>query len=323
MALIGVYIGFTGIFEHFDRLNRFVIPQYIMSPRVGVQFGRSRGPFAAAVVNGGALIVSFLASTFVWSSLTGKKRLFMFALAMAPIGITVYFTDTRGVWVGFAMVLRLLALTRTKMSVVGRRAVALAALVYFSGVFSKFSVYEETLFSKRSETVDYRFANYATTWEMFKRNPLFGIGYGNFNRMWRNYFVSDDSGEIRDLADGNNTTFLAILGEMGLIGFTSYFLIFVCAGKMCWTAYFRLRGDNWEFERRFVIVASGALLAFLLMGVTTDVRFHEFFNSALFLLFGLVSNIDDSTAKEGITLQSPLKRQPLGRLLRPVAGTPS
>jgi O-antigen ligase len=296
ITIVGVYLGFTGIFEHFPRLNRYVVPGYIMDSRVGVQFGRARGPFAASVANGGALIFCFLVATSYWASQIGKKKLLTLLFAMGPMALTVYFTDTRGVWVGFGMVLVVLAVTQTRMRPFGRFIVIFALVVYVSGVFSKFSMWEVSLFSRRTETVDYRWANFATNYKMFQKHPVLGIGYGNFVKMWREYFVTDDSGETRDLTDGNNTTFLCILGEEGLVGFVPYFAIFVCAGIICWKGYFRLRDPAWEFERRLVIVAAGTLLAFLLMGITTDVRYHVFYNSALFMILGIVSSLNAGDA---------------------------
>jgi O-antigen ligase len=241
---------------------------------------------------------------------------------MSPIALAIYFTDTRGVWVGFGVTLALMAFTRSRMRKFGLYIVALAAIVYLSGAFSKFSLWEESLFSKRSETVDYRWANYATTYTMFKRNPLFGIGYGNFNRMWRQYFsTTDDSAEIRDLADGNNTTFLAILGEEGLLGFSAYFAIFLCAIKVCRDAFSRLKGENWELERRFVVVAAGSLSAFLFMGITTDVRFHSFFNVSLFLLLGISSSLNASNAQGNESSPSSSENESPRVMLRPLAST--
>jgi O-antigen ligase len=301
IAIIGIYLGFTGIFEHFGR-SQFIFPKYIIDCSVGVQCGRARGPFAASVVNGGALIISFLCATFVWSGRTGLKKALTLFGVMTPIAVTVYFTDTRGVWVGFGGVLAVLAVTKSRMSKLGLYIVLFGAIVYVSGVFSKFSMWEISLFSRRTTTVDYRWANYATTYKMFQSSPLFGIGYGNFTKYWRLYFVTDSDGETRDLADGNNTTFLAILGEEGLVGFSAYFSIFVLGGIGLWKAYWRLRGDQWEFERRFVIVTAGILSAFLLQGITTDVRFHSFFNVALFIFFGISSSLAPG-AQAGGSLQ--------------------
>jgi O-antigen ligase len=288
MTLLGLYLGLTGLFEHWE-ISSLVFPKYILDPRVGAQFGRARGPFAASVTNGGVLIVIFLVATSVWSTVSGLKRYF-YLFVMLSVALTIYFTDTRGIWVAFAGIILLLACTRSSMRKVGLSVVMAGVLVYFSGVFSKFSLYEDTLFARRNQTVDYRYANYETELNMFRLNPVFGIGYGNFNKEWRNYFTHDYA-DVRELNDGNNTTLLCILGEMGLVGICLYMPILGYAVFICVSAYRRLTGEEWAFERRFVIVTAGSLLAFLIMGVTTDLRFHEFFNVALFLFLGIVSSL--------------------------------
>ncbi|HEX4998807.1 MAG TPA: hypothetical protein VFY29_11305, partial [Terriglobia bacterium] len=46
LAAIGVYLGLTGIFEHYS-ISPLVFPKYILDPSVGIQFERARGPFAS------------------------------------------------------------------------------------------------------------------------------------------------------------------------------------------------------------------------------------------------------------------------------------
>jgi O-antigen ligase len=289
LAGIGIYLGITGIFEHYSFTHILVFPKYILDCSVGVQCGRARGPFAAAVVNGGAIIVAFLSAAASWTVMTGAKRTWMF-LGMLIMCVTLYLTQTRGVWLGFALVLGIVFMTRTPMRKLAKGLIAVMILGFITGGASKFSLYQGTLFSKRAETVDYRWANYMVELSMFRDNPIFGIGYGNFTKKWREYFGGAESELTSDLADGNNTTLLGILAEMGLTGITLYIAILAIAWKICFSTYRQLKGEDQDFERTLVVVVLGSLMAFLLMGITTDLRFHEFFNSVLFFMLGTLSN---------------------------------
>lgn len=289
LAGIGIYLGLTGIFERYSFTHILVFPKYILDCSVGVQCGRARGPFAAAVVDGGAIIVAFLAAAASWTVLTGAKRTWMF-LGMIAMCVTVYLTQTRGVWLGFGLALGLALLSRTPMKKLAKGLMAVMILGFITGGASKFSLYQGTLFSKRAETVDYRWANYMVELSMFRDNPIFGIGYGNFTKKWQEYFGGAESELTADLADGNNTTLLGILAEMGLVGISLYVGILASAWLICVSTYRRLKGDDQDFERSVVVVVFGSLMAFLLMGITTDLRFHEFFNSVLFFMLGTLSN---------------------------------
>ncbi|HEX4997501.1 MAG TPA: O-antigen ligase family protein, partial [Terriglobia bacterium] len=237
----------------------------------------------------GALLVCFLALAFRAAVSTGGKRTVYFLLTI-PVCITIYFTDTRSIWLAFAFVLALLAVTRSSMRATAVRVIALAALLFISGVGSKFSFFEQTLFGRRSETVDYRFVNMDTAINMFADNPVFGIGYGNFTRQWRRYFV-DKYDTVPDLTDGNHSTLFGILAELGAIGIVLYSAILLGGLKAVVTLLRSLRDENRSFEKRFVLVTLGIWISFLVIGVTSDLRFHQLLNVVLFLFLGLVTSI--------------------------------
>ena len=154
----------------------------------------------------------------------------------------------------------------------------------------EFSISEKTLFSRRPQTVEYRYANYDTSYNMFAKNSLFGTGYGTFLKEWSKYF-SEGAFEVRELEDGNHSTLLGILAELGILGFVPYLGILVCALWVNLGAYRYLRGDRWSFERRFVVVGLAALEAFFLLGLTSDLRWDQMFDGIVFWLIGIVSSI--------------------------------
>jgi len=309
LAALGVYLGVTSVSEHFG-LNALVFPKYILDPKLGIQFGRSRGPFLDTIGNGGMLLVSFLFLAYLSSSLQGLKRAVTFLLLLLMV-LAIYFTDTRAIWLGLAAITAILLTLRTTM----RKTAAMIACVtlcgFLSGAGSKFSAYQETLFSRRQNTVDYRLENYQITWRMFEKNPVFGIGFGRFREEWSNYFDKVDA-RTRDLVDGNHTTLLGILAELGIVGFAAYVAILACLGIICVTAYRRLDEDSWAFERGFVVIASGAFTSLFVLGLTNDLRSTGIVSVCAFWLVGIASSMHCSyLASKSARSLRPTQRVPV------------
>jgi O-antigen ligase len=305
LMVIGVYLGFTGIFEHYG-ISSLVFPSYIMSPEVGIQFGRARGPFVSSTVNGGILLITFAAACAISSHLEGHKRNIALLLTM-PIVAAIYFTDTRSIWVSFGVILATMAFLQTRLRRPTRIVGSLILLVFLTGVGSKFSFFEKTLFSDRQDTIEYRFSNYATAYNMVKNHPVFGIGWGKFGEDWRDYFVSVDY--VANLEDGNHSTLLGILAELGIVGFLPYVAMLATAFWLCVAAYRRLTEKN-IFERTFVVVAIASLEAFALIGITSDLRFHQLMNVIVFLLVGQMVSLTAAFSQGNTQPQQGYK--PLG-----------
>jgi hypothetical protein len=67
------------------------------------------------------------------------------------------------------------------------QSLAVLLIIAFAFVFrvgSKFSLGGETLFSKRSVTVDYRTVNMAVAYRIGLDHFLFGAGYESFAKLW-------------------------------------------------------------------------------------------------------------------------------------------
>lgn len=288
LAALGVYLSFTAVCEHFG-VRALIFPKYILDPHVGIHFGRSRGPFVDTIGNGGMLLISCLALACISSGFSGVKRFLSFCLVLLAIP-AIYFTETRAVWLGLAAIIATSAVLRTSLRT-GSAFIAAAVFIGFlSGVGSKFSVSENTLFSRRQNTVDYRLDNYQTAWNAFTDNPLFGVGFGKFHLEWSSYFKKADS-RTRGLDDGNHSTPLGILAELGAAGFVPFLSTVVCAFFVCVAAYGRTRNYEYEFERRFVLLALGAIITFVILGLTNDLHSTPVVNATALWLVGIVSTI--------------------------------
>src|SRR6266478_2271034 len=197
---LGAYLAINGVFEHFGP-HALVWPKYILDPQIGVQFERVRGSFASSEALGGALIVTFLFYALYITWVKGKQLYWAYLILVITPGV-IYTTNQRSAWVGFGVCLGCLAIAKTKMKRIARTLIVVGLLVLLSGVATHFSVWDEnTLFSRRPDTVDYRRVNYLTTLAMGMANPIFGVGFGNFLMAWPTYFRPIEGVSIPDLTD--------------------------------------------------------------------------------------------------------------------------
>jgi O-antigen ligase len=288
IVAIGVYLSLTATFEHYD-MSAFIWPKYIADPTVGIQWGRSRGPFPGSNPMGEWLIVVFLATCLLMPSVRTPWRIFLQALV--PLTVAgIYFTDTRSVWLSFAAVLAIAIVRGGKFGVQSRLVVLLLLVTFLVGVGSKFSLNESTLFTRRQNTVDYRISNYMTAINMGVANPATGVGYGNFAATWREYFGNEERQLTNDLTDGNHNTYLGLFAELGFPGLFLYVALLAGLARECITVRRHL-GAKDDFERHFSLCALGVLTVAMIEAIFGDLRFDPTLNTLLFLFLGITASI--------------------------------
>lgn len=295
IVCVGAYLAITAAAEHF-RLTQLVWPKYILDPDVGIQFGRARGPFVSSVTMGEWLIVAFLGVCLVLR--IARARLAKLSLSVLVLAVTaaIYFTDTRSVWASFAMVLGIIALFGGALAWWPRRVVALVVVVFVVGIGAKLSIYEQTLFSRRQSTVDYRVANAKTLFAMGVANPWVGVGYGNFLREYPNYFRGDSLDLTPNLGDGNHNTYLGLFAETGISGFALYVALYICALVECLRARKSLSSTR-EFESAVALVSGCLVCVAIFEAGFSDIRFNPTFNTVVFLFVGTAASAGRSAAE--------------------------
>jgi len=278
---LGAYLAINGMFERFGP-HALVWPQYILDPKVGIQFERTRGSFASSEMLGAALVVTFLFYLLYSTRAEGATR--YWAYMMTPVTmVIIYATNQRAAWVGLALCSGLLALVKTHMRRVARGLVTVGLLVFLSGLASHLSIWEGTL-----QTVRERLVNNLTTLDMGMANPIFGVGYGNFKTEWPKYFHHGVYEDVIDLTDGNHNTFLGLFAEAGLVGLIPYVLILYQMFRVGLRVYRQGEG----FEREFALVFLLAALSYVIGANFSDYRNAQFCNTTIFLLFGAVASIE-------------------------------
>jgi O-antigen ligase len=288
ICFLGIYLAFTGVFEHYKPLHSLVWPGYIMDPSLGSHFERSRGPFMESVAMGRVLTIVFgcwLVLRLEVGPFLRKLAIFSILIAMA----SVYFTNTRGPWVGFALVCVVFLIFRTPV----RRTVCwltvCVAIVAASGLTHKFSIGANNLFLERQSTVTDRMVTWLVSGRMIEANPLFGIGFGRFNVEWRNYYKEFEGFNFTSF-DGSHNTFLTMAAETGLPMFGIYLVMIFFMWRRCLQTYRQL-DPALTFERTFVVMVMGVLLLYVFTGWFSDLRWNALQNTLMFLFLGVVAAV--------------------------------
>ncbi|HUI90885.1 MAG TPA: O-antigen ligase family protein [Chitinivibrionales bacterium] len=216
------------------------------------------------------------------------KTFFFFFIFIATVA--VYYTETRGPWIGFGLALITILIAKTKMRRYAMTLAAVIAVIAVFGVTKKFSLFEGTLFSQRQNTVVEREISYSTTYKIFLSKPVVGIGFGKFKDAWFKYF----SGYTPMDFDGSHNTWLTMLCELGLIGSLFYFsIIFVMLRKTY--SLFRRLDETSSFERNVVLLSLAIAVMYVVTGTFSDLRWSLLQNNVTFLFWGTVEAIKAQT----------------------------
>lgn len=155
-------------------------------------------------------------------------------------GIVISFS--RGAWVGVSLgLLASFAIALRRLWIPVLAFVPIVALVMFSaassvapGVVSDrvasivadsrpFDAASVTITDENFAAVE-RMAHWQTGWEMFKDHPVAGVGPGNYNSEYTEYFVR---AEFRSSQGHAHNFYVHVLAETGLVGLSIYLTLIV------------------------------------------------------------------------------------------------
>lgn len=278
VAMAG-YLALTALFEHYE-IRPLVFPRYILDPSIGIHSDRARGPFGNAAVMGGVLAVLFLTTLFYANNV---RRAWPLGLLLGAIGIGIYFTYTRSAWASFAVSCLTLAVFQKRLRRQVLVASLAAALILVSGVASKFSIGEGTLFSKRQSTVEDRANIMRASLAMIKERPFLGFGYGSFQAS--NYKYFDNAGLI-SAEEGNHNAFSGLMVELGLLGLLPYLATWLFLLRDSWRLARDSRMSN-PFSADVGALAFAVLAGYIAGAQFFDPRFFAFLNCLVFFLAAL------------------------------------
>lgn len=307
LAVFGLYLVVTGLFEATGQWS-LVFPHYIADPKVGLHFGRVRGPMVQAVSCGTYLVTALLCTWYVARSFGRIGWLALGVLAPVYTGV-IFFTLTRSVWLGFAAAVTVLLGVTLSTSwrtlfLAGATAAGLIIAITASDAILGFEREGSAAETRDSASIRTRFAY--VSWKMFEDRPLWGCGFGKFSEAKFPY-LSDRSTKypletLRELDHHN--TFLSVLTETGLFGFLLLLALFGAWLQTCWRLW--RSGDAPPWMGRH-----GALTMSVLILVACQMLFHELSyspvdNALLFLMTGVASGLAATIRRrDAETLASP------------------
>jgi hypothetical protein len=292
LVIFGIYLGLTGIMEMAKQWWA-VWPGYIADEKVGLHYGRARGPMVQSVSYGFYVVTCAAAALLAFRHWSYKPRIFLpiFAFCMiAAAGLTL----TRSVWLGLGLAIVLLiwfCLRDPLRKYLLFGGVATLVLLAATNLESIIGFQREGSVEDTSSSAECRKHFAYVSWLMFQDKPIFGFGFGNFPEEKLPYLDRRDTDMnmelIRPLIHHN--TYLDLLVELGLIGFVMYLSILVNWIRMAMKLNRQNRQPDW--------VRTQGLLTLITIGVyMIQMMFHEVTftsidNSLLYLMCGISSGL--------------------------------
>jgi O-antigen ligase len=311
---LGVYLSLTAVAEVANAWG-LVFPRYIADPKLGIHFGRARGPD----LNSASLGV--YVTMCLWCAWTLRPQVSrawqLVLLASIPLmALAVFFTYTRSTWIGLlasAAVVGFLELPRAwrlpLFSLAGLAGMLVAAVAWNDVV----GLEREGSAGESHHSVDQRTSFAYVSWQMFRDNPVLGVGFGRFYDRKMPY-LSDRSQQfelesLRELHHHN--TLLSVLVETGLIGLAAFVAVLVALARNAWQLARDPRIEGWMRSQGVLMLA--VLVTYLSSAVFHDLTLLPSQQWLLFAFAGLTMNLRLSAMQPRATAVQPIVPNPLPR----------
>ena len=165
----------------------------------------------------GSLLAMFLPIYILLFIHLKERRLkIFFALASAFGVFALLLTGTRGAWIAAVILIPLVLLIHAERKLKKLGAI-LVALSLVGGIFvitPALSNRVATITDLKMQSNSERLLMWQSAWQMFKDNPIFGIGYGSYKVAYQTKYISPDAKE-RTLEHAHSN-FFQMLGELSL-----------------------------------------------------------------------------------------------------------
>jgi O-antigen ligase len=206
---------------------------------------------------------------------------------MAPLAI--FYTYTRAVWLSFLLVIFFLAFSSDRL-LAGKRYFVFPIIFVILLIFLNW----ENIGGKEREMggvmqlseIQARENLFNVTVAIFKDAPLFGVGFGRFDRVLP-FYSTEVFGTAVQLASQHNI-FFSLLSEVGLIGLIPFVLILYYLIRFSIRLYKNLGDEEGFFSRDLVVTFWGIMLIYLVNALFIQTQFFIEANSLVFLWAGII-----------------------------------
>ncbi len=252
---------------------------------------RSTGPAGNYYVYGNSLILTFMLCLHL---LHWQKRWFpKFTLVLSGLTalLGLYYGFSRGPYVGFVVCVLLMALVARRTRRAYIVTVSALTLVVFLAVPILMG-HRDIRSRMESDTTSVRRIFNKTSMNMFRANPLFGIGRGTYVQTVPRYIASGHLsikrfGGISTVYSRPHSEYFLMLAELGLVGFVTYFGMYLAFLGMFLRLRTRLPQEEilgGELASLAMVFAVGVLVTML----TEEFGAAPYMYAVLFTLFALV-----------------------------------
>ncbi len=294
MVAFGVYLGVTALAET-RGWYWMVVPGYLKTSPVVEFFGRGRGPFLNPISNG-LFMTTCAAFAWVYCQHAGRKGKLISVGAIAVVAVGIFCTMTRSVWLGAIAGAGLLVWIPSRFRTRGLMVVAggLAALMLITSLGESLSSFKRDKYvteSEMAQSASLRPIFAKVAWEMFKEQPIWGCGFGQYTNRKLSYLSDPHSGMQLRLAKPymQHNVFLAYLTETGLLGMSWFVAVL---GYLSIISMVLWKNPLMSpLARQFGIVMVVFLSNFFINGLFHDVSIIPMANMLLFFMAGITSNL--------------------------------
>jgi len=213
-----------------------------------------------------------------------SRRRWGYGLAIVAVLIAVFSLYNRAGWAGAFLVILISALyyPRLRRWCLVTLAVAVPVVAGFWTVLSAKAVIADRLMYGLS--VDYRVRASNAVWQLVGRQPIFGVGFGNFSTL------SLSEGLITSFTSNywvptTHNSYLDVLVSGGVAALLPYVAVFVLLGREVWLMYRRAKAEP-AIDRSLVVALGAAFVSFVFCIATFDIAAAPFCAMVFWLIAG-------------------------------------
>ncbi len=294
LIALGIYLACTGVLEVAGCWS-LVLPRYISDPKLGIHFGRARGPELNSVSLGLYLTAGCLCAWLLLPQVRQRWQQLALLGAVPLMALGVLLTYTRSTWIGLAasgLVVAAFQIPRGWRMPVFVSGAVFGMLFAFTSWNQLMGIQREGTAEDAEHSVDQRASFAYVSWQMFCDHPILGVGFGRFFDQKLPY-LSDrrqrvELESIRGLHHHN--TLLSVLTETGLVGFAAFIAVFVAWTRSAWRLATSAVSSQW-------IRTQGLLMLALIANYLCSAVFHDLTllpsqELLLFVFAALTVNLD-------------------------------
>ena len=311
ITIISVY----SIWQYFYGIDLIRGARHILEPkdyRNGQPIYRAEGMFGSSMTFGNSIALTwcFPVAWLLHATRHGMRPIWLYVMASAAslFGILAIFaTMTRGVWLSAIAALIVMSVRAHKRGLILVAGVALLffaiSTVWLPELSVRMQSIGDTMHSSNSARVQVWKANL----EIFKENPILGIGYGVNEDVIDNYYPR--LGIVDGFHGHAHNTFLQFLAGTGILGFLCFAVFTIYFFVITWKLARKLPKPNSTGEIWPLVFVEGALGAQIAMfvGGLTECNFKDAEVNHHFLLILAVLATIYIRNRENVSTSAPIK----------------